>query len=143
MTFDFGGVLRARFDDIGVQRALNEELGVVETAFGIFKNTNEQFADCFALFFRVGKTSETFKETITRTHMDQFNALMALECFNDLFAFAETHEARVDKHTCELRTDCLVHERSRNGGIDATGQPTNGATAAHLGANQFDLRVDD
>ena len=143
MALDLGCVLRARFDDVGIQRSLYEELGVVKAAFGIFKNANEQFADCFALFFWVGKASETFEETIACTHMDQFNALMTLECFNNLFAFAKTHKAGVDKHTRELRTNCFMHECSRNGGIDAAGQSANGATAADLGADQFDLRVND
>ena len=46
--------------------------------------------------------------------MNQLNALMTLEGFDNLFTFAKAHEAGVNKHTRELGTNCFVDERSSN-----------------------------
>jgi len=37
-----------------------------------------------------------------------------VKLLNDLFAFAETHEARVDKHTCEFISNRFVNQRCCN-----------------------------
>ena len=37
----------------------------------------------------------------------------------DLFGFVQAEQSGVDEHACELVTDCLVHERGCDRGVDA------------------------
>jgi hypothetical protein len=75
--------------------------------------------------------------------VNQFNTLMTLEGFDNLFTFPKTHEASVDKDACELRTNRFVNERRSNSGIDPAGQTANGSTSSDLRSNEFNLRIDD
>ena len=143
MALDLGCVLGSGFDDIRVQRSLHEETGVVETDLRILEDTDEEFADRLALFLGIGDAFESIEESIAGADMDQFDSLMTLERLDDLFALALTHQARIDEHAGELRTDGLVNERRSDSGIDTARQPADRTAGADLGTNEFDLRLDD
>ena len=64
--------------------------------------------------------------------MDQLDALMPAEGLDDLVAFVLAHESGVDEHTRELMTDGLVHERGRNGGVDAARESADHALSTDL-----------
>ena len=49
----------------------------------------------------------------------------------------------VDENARQLVADGLLHDRRRNGGIDATGKATDHPLVANLLTNQGDLVVDD
>ncbi|CAB4958292.1 unannotated protein [freshwater metagenome] len=47
--------------------------------------------------------------------MDEFDPLMPLEGLDDLLAFTLAHQAGVDEHAGELRTNRAMHQRGGNG----------------------------
>src|SRR5207253_2632545 len=81
---DLGGVLGTRLDDIGIQRALHQEFGVSDATRRFFEDADEQFTDGLALLLGIDDTGETFEESISGTHVDQLDALMAAERLDDL-----------------------------------------------------------
>ena len=109
VAFDFCCVAGSGFDDIGVERSLDEEMGVGDAALCLFEDTNEFFADCFSFFLGVGDPLERFEKSIGCPFVDEFNTLGSLECLDDLVAFTESHETRVDEHAHQLRSDCFVN----------------------------------
>ena len=52
--------------------------------------------------------------------MNQLNAHVAFESFDNLIAFTFTHETSVDIHTCELRTNRAMHKCGRDSRVNAT-----------------------
>ena len=114
--------LRARLDDVGVERALHEEARVLDAARGLLEDADEQLADRLALLLGVGDAGEALEVALGGAHVDQLDALVALERLDDLVALALAHEAGVDEHARELGADRLVHQRGRHRGVDAAGQ---------------------
>ena len=143
MTLDLGGVLGARFDDIGIQGSLDEELSVLNAAAGVLEYSDEEFADGFALCLGFGDPGQSLEETIAGPHMDEFYALMPLEGFDNLFTLALTHQAGIDEHTGELRTNRPMHERGGNGRINTTGQTADRSCTADLRTDELNLGLDD
>ena len=136
-------VLRARLDDIWVQRPLHEEPRVRKPAGRFLEHADEELADRLALDFRVGDAGEALEEPVRRLHVHELDALVAVERVDDLLALARPHEPGVDVDAGELRAHRLVHDRGRDRGVDATGQTADHALAADLRADRVDRSLDD
>ena len=66
---------------------------------------------------------QPLEEPVGGPHVDELDALVATERLDHLLALALAHQAGVDEHTGELVADRPVHERSRDGRVDAARQP--------------------
>ena len=94
--------LRARLDHVRIQRALHEEARVVEAARGFLEHADEQLADRLALLLGIDDAGEPLEEAVGRLHVDQLDALVAVERLDDLLALACPHETGVDEDAGEL-----------------------------------------
>ena len=143
VALDLGGAGGARLDDVGVERALDQELGVLDAAGDALEDADEQLADGLALVLGVGDALELLEVAVGGAHVDELDALVALEGLDDLLALAEAHEPGVDEHAGQLGPDGLVHERGGHGGVDAAGEGADDLGVADLLADEVDLGVDD
>ena len=145
MTLDHArfAIDAATFDHVGIQRALHEELGIRDATRVFLEDPHEELTDCLALGLRLGHTPKHIDEAATGIDVDEFDPHVALEGLDDLLTFVLAHETRVDIHTGQLRTDCLVHESSRNCRVDATRETTNHSLCADLSTNRCNLVLDD
>ena len=150
VALDVGGVLVARLDDVGVQRALDEELQRVvgagpgpEVARDLLEDPDEQLADALALDLGVDHAGERLEEPIRRLHVDELDVELAAEGVLDLLALAFAHEPGVDVDAGQLVADGLVHEGGGHRGVDPARQRAEHPVGAHLGADARDLVLDD
>ena len=84
----------ARLDHVGVERALDEEAGVLDAAGGLLEDADEQLADRLALVLGVGDAGEPLEEAVGRPHVDELDAAGAPERLDHLLALALAHAAR-------------------------------------------------
>ncbi len=138
-------------DDVGVQRALHEELDRFALGFGLcdqielhlLEGADELAPDDLALLLRVADTLQMTEEGIGSIHGDQTHAGGGDVVLLDLLALALAEQSVIDEHGGELVADRLVHERRGDGGVDAAGESRDDAGRADLLANARDLLVDD
>ena len=144
VALDLGRVVGSRLDHIWVQRPLHQELRSDDFGLGSFEDSNELLADRLALGLGFGHAVEVFEEPFTRVDVLQFDLLMTLERLHDLVGLVLAHQAGVDVHTRQSIADRLVHQRSRNRGVDTTGERTNNAALiANLLTDEVYLGVDN
>ena len=94
VALDLGGVAGARLDDVGVERALHEEPGVLDAARRVLEDADEQLADRLALLLGVGDAGQALEEAVGGAHVDELDALVALERLDDLVALVLAASAR-------------------------------------------------
>src|SRR4029079_9784163 len=126
-------VAAATFDDVGIERALNEVLGIGQSAGVLLEHADENLPYRLAFGLRVGDPGQAFEEPVAGVDVDQFDALVPTEGFDDLITFAAPHQAGVDVDTRELMPDRLVDKRRGHGRIDAAAEATYRPGLAHLG----------
>ena len=97
-----GAVAATTLDDIGVQRSLHQEQRVGEAASVLFEDAHEQFANGLALQLWIGDSCKALEEALPGIDMNEFDAHVASKRFDDLIAFALTHQAGVYVHAGEL-----------------------------------------
>ena len=121
MALDHGGLAvgAAALDQVGVERALHEELGLGETAGVLLEDADEQLADHLALRLRLGDAGEPLEVALAGVDVDQLDAHVAPERLDDLLALVLAHQPGVDVDARELVTDRAVHERRRDRRVDA------------------------
>ena len=139
----------ARLDDVGVERALDEEAqgprrASAEVARDLFELADEQLADDLALGLGVGrrppapskKRSSAFTWTSSTPNWRR-------EGLFDLLALVLAHEPGVDEDAGELVADGLGDERRGDRRVDAARERAEHPVAAHLRADPRDLVLDD
>jgi hypothetical protein len=140
-------VAAAGLDDVGVERALHEELDAVRprraTSRLLLEDADELAADDLALGLGVGDAGEvprnwSFASTTTRARPRSRD-----EVALDLLGLALAQQAVVDEDAGELVADGPLHERGGDRGVDAAGQPADHPLVADLLADRGDLVVDD
>ena len=77
-------VAAAALDDVGVQRALHEELGVGQTAGVLLEDAHEQLADDLALQLRLGDPGEAVEVAVAGVDVDQLQAEVAADAWASL-----------------------------------------------------------
>ena len=134
---------RARLDDVGVQRALHEEAGVLDVGGHLFEDADEGLPDGLALGFGIGDALEHAEEPVGRLDVDQVHVELAPERLLHLVGLARAHEPGVDEHTGELVADGPVHEGGRHGRVDPARQGAQHAGVGDLGPHRLDRGLDD
>ncbi len=141
----------AGLDDVGVERALDEELHLLAVrtglldhlARGVLEHADEQPPDGLALLLGVGHAVELGEEAVRRVDHLEADARGRDVVGLDLLALALAQQPVVDEDAGEVVADGLVHQGGRDRGVDAAGEPADHELVAHLGADRFDLVVDD
>ena len=64
VALDRRSVLAARFDDVGIQGALDQELGVCDPARRSLEDTYEQLADDLAFCLGLGDAGQLLEEVV-------------------------------------------------------------------------------
>ena len=140
---DGGVVGTTRFDDVGVEGALDEVSGVGELGGDFLEDADERRSDDLAFLFGIGHAGERGQEPVGGFDVDEIDVELASERLLDLVGFAEAEQPGVDEDAGQLIPDGLVHERRRDGRVDTAGEATHDASVADLVAHTGDGFVDD
>ena len=125
-------------DDVGVKRALREELGLARFLRRGLEDINERLADDLALLLRVGDALELREEQLGGVLVLQLHLeVLAEDLLHDL-GLAGAQQAVVDEDAGELVADGLVQKRGGHAGIHATAQSKDDALSADLRADVRD-----
>ncbi len=154
VALDVGGAgAPARLDDVGVERALHEELDVVaspkwrlgrnDLGGDLFEGADELGADDLALGLGIGDAFELGEELLRRVDGHQADAGGGHVVALHLLALALAQQSVVDEHARELVAHGTVHERRGDRGVDATRQTAEHVMVAHALADLGDRVVDD
>ena len=142
----------AGLDDVGVERALHEELDRLAVGPGLgddlagrlLEDPDELAADDLALLLGVGDPGERVEEPLRASTTSSVDAGGGDEVPLDLLGLALAQQPVVDEDAGELVADRALHERGGDGGVDPAGQrrraPACRRPAARIGR---DLLVDD
>ncbi len=141
---DGGGAgAAARLDHVGVERALHQVAGVLQAAGRLLEDADEQLAHDLALVLGVGDPGQALEVAVGRPHVDELDALVALERLHHLLALALAQQPGVHEHAGELGPDGLVDQRGGHGRVDPARQRADHPGAAHLGPDGGHLLLDD
>ena len=133
VEFDVGGVAGvpvAGFDDIGVEGALGEEVGVGNVVGGFLEDLNKPVPDELAFLLRIIDACEITEERFRGINNTEVDVEVVVEGVLDEVAFFFAEEPVVDKHAGELVADGFVEECGDDGGVDSAGEATDDAFVA-------------
>ncbi len=126
-------------DDVGIERALREEIGAADLLGLGLEQIDEGAADELALLFGIGLARETAEEHLLRVHMDQWNVVMVAEQRDDLLGLVHPHQPVVDEDAGQLVADRLVDQHRGDRAVDTAGQAADDLAVADLRANFLDF----
>ena len=127
---------RHALDDVGIERALRQELGAADLLRLLLEHLDEQPADGLALGLRIGLAFERADEAVGRVDVDQRDVVVAAEHRHHLLRLVLPHQAVVDEDAGQLLADRLVDQHRGDGGIDAARQAADDAALADLRADR-------
>ena len=143
----------AGLDDVGVQRALDEELDgrrpeltqLLRHHFrdGALEAADELAADDLALALGVGSPRQLAEELVRGVDGEELRAGRGDEVALHLLALAGAQQSVVDEHTGQPVADGALHQGGGDRGVDAAGQPADRPAVADLGAHLLDEGVGD
>jgi len=109
----------------------------------VLEHADELATDRLALLFRVDDAGPRGEEPRRSVDDLQPHAGRRDEVTLDLLRLALAQQPVVDEYARESVTDRTLHQRRRNGAVDATRQPADDTLAADLRADSLDLLLDD
>src|SRR5213082_1703209 len=130
-------------DDVGIDRALGEELDAFETLRLLVEDLDEGPADHLALGLGVGDAGEGAEKARLRVDADDLRAEVLREDAHHRLGFAEAQQAVVDEYADQLLADRAVQERGDYGGVDAAREPEQHRAVTDLRAEACDGVLDD
>ncbi len=129
-------------ENIGIDRALREELNVILLARFFFKYANKLGADDFSLFFRLGNTCQLVEKTVYRIYIDEIGVHLVAEHLDDLLRLALAQQAVVDMDTYQIFADRLDQQRGNDRAVYTAGQRQQYLFVTDLRLQSSDLLVD-
>ena len=127
------------FDNIGIERALGEELGAFDLIGLFLEDIDESGADDLALGFGVGDAGELAEEQIARVAMDQPDIEAVVKQGCHLGGFGLAHQPGVDEDAGQLIADGFLQQHRHNRGIDPAGKAADDPPIADPGARPGDF----
>ena len=142
VALDVGRALAAAgFDDVRVERALDEEVDAAVTGdlAGLFLEDADELApDDLALLLGIRDAGQGGEEAFALIGEDEVDPGGSDEVLADLLHLALPQQAVVDEHAGELRADRLLHECRGDGGVDPARQRAEHVAVADLAADGVD-----
>ena len=133
----------AALDDVGVDGALDEVVGLAGLARLFLEYADECLADDFALLLGIGDALEVAQEAGLAVNVHQVDAELVAEDAADLLRLVLAHQAMVHEHAGKLLADGAVDEHCADGGIDAAGHGEQDALVADGLADGGDGLLDE
>ena len=119
MRLDHSGFsAESRFNHIGIDRSLSEEINGTDLLGLFLENADELFSDDLALAFGFTDSGQFVQKELLGVDANELHGIFR-EDFLDLVAFVLAHQAMVHEHACEVLTDGLGHEGGRYGAVDS------------------------
>jgi len=115
VALDHGGITHTAFDDVRVDRALDQEIDFADFLAFFFKDADEFLANDFALAFGIGNTGELAEEAVLGIDANQIHVELLLENPLDRVTFIFAEQAMVDEDAGQVVADCFVDHDSSNG----------------------------
>ena len=137
MALDGGRLAPAGLDNVGIDRALREELHIRQLLGFFLKDADELRADDLALLLRIGDALERCEEALCRVDADKVDG-RAAEGALDLVALVFAHQAVVDEDAMYLTGDGLREQHRADRAVHAAGQRQQHMRAADLLAHGLD-----
>ena len=132
-----------RFQNVGVDGALGEEINLVAHLAGLLlEHADELAADDLALGLGLVHVGQKVQEAVGGIHVHQVRVHLVLEHVDDLLGLALAHKPVVHVHAHEVLPDGLDEQRRHHRGIHAARQRQQHLLVAHLLANGGNLFVD-
>ena len=133
---------RRGLDDVGVQRALGQEIHMRNLFGFLIENLNEGMADDLTLLLRIIHTLQAGKETFGSVHDSKIEIQVVTEKMADLLDFVLTQQAVVHEDAVQVLAYGPVQEHSHDSGIDAAGKSADDLTVANLGGHFLHHAID-
>ncbi len=132
-----GALDRAGLNDIGVDGALSQPLGIGnQFGFGV-EHINESLADGFAFLLGVGNSCKDRIETVFGINAFYIEAHIAIG-LQHTFELVFAKQAVVDKDAMQLMTDGTVEQHRSYSGVNTAGETQHHLVAANLGTKLVD-----
>ncbi len=123
---------RDRLDDVGIQRALNQEPDVVSHLAGrLLEHVNEGVADATPLLLRVLDPRQLTEEAPRRIHHSQIGVQLSPEGALHLLALPAPQQAVVHQNTGQAPADGALHQRGGHRRIHTAGEAADGPSGPH------------
>ena len=119
--FDDSSVAGARFDHVGINGALCQEVDLADLLGLLLKDADELLADDLALLLRLTDAGQFAQEAVLGVDPDKVDVAVAKDSL-DLVALIFAHQAVVDKDAGELAADCFGEQLCNNRAVYAAGQ---------------------
>ncbi len=132
------GLGRSRLDDVGIERALGQEVDLADLGRLLLEHPDELVADDPALLLRVDYLLEPRQEAVASVDHHQVHAQVVCKGLAQELRFALAHQAVVDVDARQLVADGAVDERRGNGRVDAAGQRADDLAIADASADVGD-----
>ena len=142
VAFDDRRVARAAFDDVGVDRALDEVIDLADFLGLFLENADEFLADDLALGLRVGDAGKFTQKALLDIRADEVHIELSAKDALDVVALVFAKKTVVDENAGELFADRLVNHDGRDRRVDAAGHRAEDAPVADLLAELFDRPLD-
>ena len=135
--------LGAALDDIGIYRALCEEVDAVEFSRFFFKYSYKFRTDDLSLLFGIFDACELVEESVHAVGIYKRRAQFFSEYSDDLFRLSLSEKSVVDVHADELFAYRLDEERGNDRAVNAAGEREEYLFVAYLLSEKLDLIVDE
>src|SRR5579875_1295853 len=134
VRFDVGGGAihgAATLDDIGIQRALGQEMSAFNVASLVLEHVDENVADAAAFFLWIADALQRLEKTRSGIDDVQVRLKMASEGALDRLDFPLSQQAIIDENARYLPADGAEQQGCRHRGIDAAGQTADDTLVAN------------
>ncbi len=127
---------RLRLDDVGIERALHQELGAAHGHIAgddlgrlVVEHGDEFRADDLALLLRLGDARQLVEEAPGRVHGDDVESKLLAQRPLDFLELVLAQHAVVDENASQPFADGARYQRRRDRRIHAAGERANGVSA--------------
>ena len=126
-------------DDVGVERALGQEVDLSKLAGLLLEDPDELVADDAPLLLRILHALEPAEESVSGVEHHQLHAQVLFERCAQQLRLALAHQAVVDVDAGELVAHGAMHQRGRHRRVDPARERTDHPSRSNAVANLGDV----
>ncbi len=137
------GVVGGRFDDVGVERALGQEVDLAEPARLGLEDLDEGAADAPPLLLGVDDPGQGGEEAIVGVDVHQPDVALPGHDIDHPVTFIAAQQPVVDEDAGELIPHSPVHQGGRHRGVDAPGESADHPSGPDSRLDSGDRHLDE